>query len=327
MGHADAHDEAERWFVRLQEGVYPASELAAFERWRAADPAHAAAYREVEHLWALGGEAVKDPAVMAAAMRALHPSEPAPDRVRRWLLPAAALAAAATLAAVAVAPRWLAPPEPPPGTQHATRVGERRELRLPDGSAAMLDTATVLVERYGPRERRVELRQGRAQFQVQGNPERPFVVHAQGRTITAIGTVFQVRVGEETRITLLEGELAIATENGAGATRGAARLTSGQELTFDHEGRVGTVTAIDAKAARGWTEGKLFVDNWRLDALLAEMNRYNDTRLRLDDPALRELRISGVFRTGDQDMLVRMLQQGWSLRAERRDGQIVLSRQ
>lgn len=326
MGHADAHDEAERWFVRLQEGVYPASERAAFERWRAADPAHAAAYREVERLWALGGEAVKDPAVMAAAMRALHPSEPALDRVRRWLLPAAALAAAATLAAVVIAPRWLAPPEPP-GTQHATRVGEQRELRLPDGSLATLDTATVLVERYGPRERRVVLQQGRAQFQVQGNPERPFVVHAQGGTITAIGTVFQVRVGEETRITLLEGELAVATEDSAGASRGAARLTSGQELTFDHEGRVGAVTAIDAKAARGWTEGKLFVDNWRLHALLAEMNRYSDTRLRLDDPTLSELRISGVFRTGDQDMLVRMLQQGWSLRAERRDGEIVLSRQ
>jgi transmembrane sensor len=325
MGPADAHDEAERWFVRLQEGVYPASELAAFERWRAADPAHAAAYREVERLWALGGEAVKDPAVMAAAMRALHPSEPAPDRVRRWL-PAVALAAAATLAAVVAVPRWLAPPELPPGIQHVTRVGERRELRLPDGSMATLDTATVLVERYLARERRVELRQGRAQFQVQGNPERPFVVHAQGGTITAIGTVFQVRVGETTRITLLEGELAIATENGVGASRGVVRLTSGQELTFDHEGRVGAATAIDAKAARGWTEGKLFVDNWRLDALLAEMNRYSDTRLRLDDPALRGLRISGVFRTGDQDMLVRMLQQGWSLRAERRDGQIVLSR-
>ncbi len=325
MGQMSPHDEAEHWFVRLQESGYPASERAAFERWRAADPAHAAAYREVERVWTLGEEAVKDPEVMAAAMRALHSGELAPSPARRWFLPAAALAAAAALAVVVV-PHWLTP-SAPPGTQHATRVGEQRELRLPDGSLATLDTATALVERYGPRERRIDLKQGRAQFQVEGNPERPFVVHAQGGTITAIGTKFQVRVGNDTLVTLLEGELAIAVRSEAGGAREATRLASGQELTFDRDGRIGAIRPVDPKVASGWTEGKLFVDDWRLDALLAEMNRYSDTRLSLGDPALRELRVSGVFRIGDQDMLVRILQQGWSLQAERRNGEIVLSRQ
>ncbi len=80
---------------------------------------------------------------------------------------------------------------------------------------------------------------------------------------------------------------------------------------------------------RGWTEGNLVVKEWPLEAVVAEMNRYSDTKLRLGDPALGRVPISGVFKAGDQQSLVLALEYGWSFRVDPRPdaGEIVLSRQ
>ncbi len=54
------------------------------------------------------------------------------------------------------------------------------------------------------------------------------------------------------------------------------------------------------------------------------MNRYSARQVRLADPALGALTVSGVFHAGDQDALVAALERGWSLRAERSGEEIVL---
>lgn len=65
----------------------------------------------------------------------------------------------------------------------------------------------------------------------------------------------------------------------------------------------------------------------RLDELLTEMNRYSKQQVRLADPSMGGLTVSGVFHAGDQDALVAVLERGWSLRAERRGAdEIVLHR-
>lgn len=44
-------DQAEHWFARLRAGDCSTAEQGAFEAWRAADPAHAAAYAQTRQLW------------------------------------------------------------------------------------------------------------------------------------------------------------------------------------------------------------------------------------------------------------------------------------
>jgi len=312
---ADIHDEAELWFVRLLEPDCSAGERAAFERWLAASPDNAASYRAVERLWNLGEQAVQDPAVAAAAMRALQETAPPRRLAVRRFAPAFALAAAVVVAAVGLAPRWWPSSQPPAGTPYASAAGEQRTIALSDGSRIVLDTSSTLVERYSDVERRIDLSKGQAQFEVQGNPARPFVVHAQGGTVTAIGTAFQVRIdAAETTVTLIEGRLAVAT-NGDGDTRGTASLTAGQQVAYGRGG-IGAVRTADLQSARGWTEGKLFVDAWRLDDLLTEMNRYTRPQLRVGDAKLRDIRISGVFRTGDQASLLLALKHNWAIDAK-----------
>ncbi|MBE1162436.1 FecR domain-containing protein [Dyella sp. 7MK23] len=297
---------------------------AAFERWRDADAAHAAAYREVALLWKLSKAAMQDPALAAAARRALQPEPRA--RQRRWLIPAFA-AGFAALAVAAIVPRWLAPPADPAGITYTTSAGQQRTVTLSDGSSILLDTDSDVVVRYSARTRRVDLLRGQAQFSVQGNHAWPFVVHAGAGTVTAVGTQFQVRLDEQvTEVALLKGKLAIAAQAPGGATQDAS-LIGGQGLCYDQSGQISPVHNADLQQAKGWTQGQLFVHNWRLAELVAEMNRYSDTKLQLGDPSLQNVRISGVFRTSDQRTLLLLLQQGWAIRARRvSDTQIQLLR-
>jgi transmembrane sensor len=309
-----SHDEAEHWFVRLLEPDCPADERAAFERWCAADPAHATAYRDVEQLWKQSQDAVKDPAIMALAQRALR-REPQVRAPRRWVVPTFAVGLAA-LVALVVALRWPAPADPA-GVAYATAAGQQQTVTLTDGSSILLDTDSKVVVRYSQRTRRVDLLHGQAQFTVQGNHAWPFVVHAGAGTVTAVGTQFQVRLDDQaTDVALLKGKLAIAAEAPDGATQDAS-LVGGQALAYDESGHITPVHPIDMPQAQGWTQGKLFVHDWRLPALLAEMNRYSDTKLQLGDPSLQDIRISGVFRTNDQQTLLLLLQQGWPIHAKR----------
>jgi transmembrane sensor len=310
-----SHDSAELWFVRLLEPDCSADQRAAFERWRAADPAHAAAYRELELLWKQSKNAVKDPVIMAAAQRALlrEPDRRAP---RRWLFPALA-AGFAALAAIVVVPRWLATPADPVGVTYTTTAGQQQTIKLTDGSSILLDTDSVVVVRYSERTRRVDLRRGQAQFSVQGNHAWPFVVHAGAGTVTAVGTQFQVRLDDHnTDVALLKGKLAIVADAPDGATQDAS-LVGGQALAYDDGGHITPIHPIDTQQTQGWTQGKLFVHDWRLPALLAEMNRYSDTKLNIGDPSLQDIHISGVFRTNDQRTLLLLLQQGWPIHAKR----------
>lgn len=321
-GAPDTLEQAEHWFIRVSDPDCPGEVRAACARWRATSAEHEAAYLRVEDSWSLGGEALAgDPSMQLALRRAARPT---PRRRRRWLLPAAA-AAAVLLVSLLLVPYTLHQ-RPADGVEYTTAIGQQRTVTLPDGSSMVLDTDSDVRVRYGNARRRIDLLRGRAQFRVQGNPDWPFVVHAQGGTVTAVGTWFQVRLDrEKTDVTLLEGKLAIATRH-RGVERHAALLAR-QRLAFDRSGTISPVGVADLQAAEGWTAGKLFVDDWRLADLLQEMNRYSTHTVEVADPSVGNLRISGVFRTDDQQTLLLILEQGWSLQASRTAaGRVVLSR-
>jgi transmembrane sensor len=311
----DPYNAAGEWFARLLEADCPADERAAFERWRASDPSHAKAYREIELLWNQSREAVKDPQLMEAAKQALL-RESDVRAPRRWLFPALATGFAA-LAAVLVVPRWLATQTDPVGITYTTVAGQQQTVKLSDGSSILIDTDSEVVVRYSERTRRVDLLRGQAQFTVQGNHAWPFVVHAADGTVTAVGTQFQVRLDAHTTdVALLKGKLAIAAQSPDGDTQDAS-LVGGQGLAYDDSGHITPVHPLDMQQAQGWTQGKLFIHDWRLPDLLAEMNRYSNTKLHIGDPSLQDIRISGVFRTNDQQTLMLVLQQGWPIHTRR----------
>ncbi|MBZ4039717.1 FecR family protein [Novilysobacter selenitireducens] len=323
MNHTSASDgianEAAHWVARLESPACEPADRAAFEDWLAQSPAHLAAYLEMERLHADAAALAGDDLLRAAARRARRSavSSHRPRLLRT--LPAIA----ATLAIAAGAAWWGLRPVPVPvaGVAHVTGVGEQRTVVLDDGTRMTLDTDTRVEARFDADARAVVVERGRVQFEVGRDPARPFRVEAGPGVVRDIGTTFQVvRRGDAVQVALLDGVVMVD-----GAGRETVTLAPGQQIEVEAAGDVGMAAPLDTVAAAGWPKGELVFQQRPLASLLEEMNRYSDTRVRLADPALGEIRVSGVFHMHDQAALVAALEQGWALRArEVEGGDIVL---
>ncbi|HKZ10141.1 MAG TPA: FecR domain-containing protein [Rhodanobacteraceae bacterium] len=306
--------EAERWLVRLLDVDTNDPRRVEFERWIAADPVHAKAYRQTEELWRLGVEAARHPDLRAAANRAVGRAHSGPGRqLRIWLAPAMAVAAAVFFLGGVVALWWPAHQVPPYGIRYATRTGQQQTIQLQDGSALLLDTDSAVIVRYGVKARGIVLLHGRAEFRVRHDDDWPFIVSAAGGTVTDVGTTFQVSIGSrhEVSVVLLEGKVSVATAHSN------STLTTGEALRFDHARVVRVPHPADLQEALGWTSGEVVASGWTLPRLLAEMNRYSGTTLEMGDASLRNIRVTGTFRAGDQATLLKVLESGWPIRAHR----------
>ena len=312
----DRPGNAEEWLARLHSPARSAQDEEAFELWRAADPEHAAAFAEVEYLHRnaalLGGDPMLR-AVARAARRDLARRRVArPTRQGWWI---AAGIAACLLLAVSIV-QIVSDRHGRGGQTYAAGVGLPQSVVLSDGTRVQLDAETSLVARFDGHQREVILRNGRAQFQVAHDTGRPFLVVAGGNLIRDVGTTFQVsRSADGVTVGLLEGSVSVSRDTVGHAW--VSDLKPAQQLHVDASGQAGAVTPLDVDAARGWTRGELVFSEQRLDTLLQAMNRYSTTQLRLGDPSLAGLRVSGRFHAGDPQALAEALAQGWKLRVVR----------
>lgn len=259
------------------------------EAWLAADARHRDAYQRMERLWSHAGHLRDD-----GDLQALKTRELAAVRRERWFrsghLLAAALLALALFGGMVYG--FLRTKEAPPPVSYATRLGEQRTEVLEDGSRIVLNTDSTIAVRYVQDRRDVELQRGEAQFDVAHDAARPFTVRAGEGTVTALGTRFQVRRdADATIVTLLQGKVDVA--------QGSERrvLQPNEQARFSAAGiRVAT---IDPAQVSGWLEGWLRFRNTSLADVVAEANRYSARKLRLDDPALADIAVSGNFHAGD----------------------------
>lgn len=308
----DRGDQAEYWYQRMHAADCTSTERAEFERWRSKHPQHAAAYAHTGHLyqravelrldprWQAIGKATRQRAARAARVR----------RAIRWSLPMAAV----LVLALGLGWRFWDPAQPE--LRYATAIGERRALDLEDGSRVVLDTDSALAVRFSRKQRNLVLEHGQAQFSVAKQPQRPFIVQAGEGRVEATGTQFQVRKRDDSvRVTLMEG-IVIVSAPDVIARNHAVTLAAGEQVSFG-EGKPWDRGTADMEAAEGWTRGEQIFDRRPLREVVEEMNRYSQVKLRLADPSLNELPVSGAFYDNDQESMIRALELGWSLRAER----------
>lgn len=318
----DPRDIAAGWFARMRSGDMTEADEAKLTRWLEAAPEHRAAYESVRRGWAAAAALRTDPQILA-----LRERWNAPSRGRRAAFgPIAAAVLAAVSLATAGSVGWSvwSGPHPLNDQSYQTAVGERSTIELPDGSEMVLSTDTVVRTRADRERRLVYLERGQAYFKVAHNPARPFVVAAGGKTVTALGTAFEVRLdGRQVKVTLVEGRVRVesplpspvrpgdrpaATAAGVSvASSQAVDMNAGSQLIAPPQAEW-RVTAANVVVETSWTRGQLIFDDASLETVVGELNRYSDKKIVLDDAALGEARISGVFRPGQVDSFVRTVE-------------------
>lgn len=312
----DPAEAAAEWLVRLDGDSVSESDGRAFDRWLAASPEHAEAYRRAQAAWDQF-EGLADDRIGQALIQSAMESEPA----RRFSMPyslAAGILVAAVIAALLlgnsdepVDPSSLvASIDAPDVPDYETGVGERLDFSLPDGTKVTLNTSSTLDVAFGDERRIVRLVRGQAYFDVAHNPDRPFTVVAGDRRITALGTAFDVRVDDgETQVLLFDGEIEVAPERAApGANRPAAavpavKVTAGQGVRFAG-GEIFRVEQVDPERQLKWRNGLIVLEDETLSAAVSEFNRYTKRPIVIVDSGLGNLRVSGVFRTDKPEHFV-----------------------
>jgi transmembrane sensor len=298
--------EAAAWLARLHGPGRNAEFEAGLQRWLREQPANARAFERMTDSWELATS-------VAAGHLPRRTVRERPATSLRWAL-VAGVAAIGILVAVAVHLMARAP-------SYATLVGEQRTVRLDDGSRISLNSLSRIVVDYSRRERLIRLEEGEAYFEVASNPRRPFVVLAGSREVTAVGTTFTVRQEPDRfEVTLLEGKVIVSSEEHASPT---VTLQPGQRLTWHAQSEPRIDTPAPASVA-AWRRGEIMLDRTTLAEAAREMNRYDQTRLVIDDAAVAGLLIGGIFRTGDNLSFARAMAEMHHLRLVRVGSEIRL---
>lgn len=310
-----AQEEAAEWLARL--GDYPISTqtVREFRDWRD-DPANDAAYEEAEAFWEANGQIAADPEIMRMTEEALRRRR---RSWRDWLrLPSIRLTLVVATLLVAGLGVVMASRMFP---TYSTAPGELRVVRLEDGSRIHLNVDSQVRVRFSRGERRLTLAKGEAYFDVAHDASRPFIVEADGASVRALGTKFDIRrQGGAIQVTLVEGRVRV--EQG-GAAR-AWTLTPNQKLLLSANRAAQPVTA-DAAQSTSWTTGRLTFHETPLAEAVAEVNRYGKDRIALGDEDLKARRVTGYFDVGDTDSFVKGVAMILELDASpARDGVITL---
>lgn len=319
-GEAAAH-----WVVRHDAGPLGSNDSAEFDRWHK-DPVHADAYRKASGAIALFDLAQADDPNLRALRQAALDAAPVPRQ--RYRL-AGGLAIAASIAAVIgfvgfeQGNRLPGSPAKPAAVVAAngpdarstepvvyrTGVGERRVVKLPDGSIVTMNTSTRMAVAFTDGRRLIRLSRGQALFEVAHDAARPFTVEAADRQVTALGTIFEVRVDPgRVNVILFRGRVVVDRQPDAGSGNDEVRvqptiLKPGQQ--FDVElGAPQKVATVDVDRQSLWRTGFVEFDDETLGHAVAEMNRYASKPIVLDNDGVASLRVSGLFRTGSPDQFI-----------------------
>jgi len=295
-------DEAASWLTLAQQRSLDAHEAAQLEAWRRHSEAHERAWQAALELQRMFNELPPDIGGEVLGRRRTD------RRAVLKSLAALAFAAPAGYAAWLQVPRWTA--------DYRTDTGEQQDVTLPDGSHLALNTASVVRLDYSERTRRLVLVEGEILVSTgarSASDGRAFVVQSRHGTVQALGTRFSVRDLRDGRTRVSVFADAVLVTPGEG--RQDYRVEAGQVLDFDARQVFGP-TAHD-QPVPAWTRGQIISHDTRLADFLAELSRYRHGVLRCD-PAVAELRLSGVFQLDDTDHVLDLLGETLPVRLERR---------
>lgn len=325
---ADAiRDEAMDWRLQHEAGELSQAQRDAFAAWLAQSERHRDAYEGLERFWRATGSLDHHPDY--AAMLRRTEAAVGRGRLTRRALAASFAAAVAGLGGLGVYDKVA--PKPLADQAFRTAVGQQATVTLPDGSQVTLNTDTVVRTAADETRRLVYLEKGQAYFKVARDRRHPFVVSAAGRTVTALGTAFDVRVDHgRLKVILVEGKVRVEAAKpprppaaGDGGPM-ATDMSAGSQLLASNDAEW-RLTPTNVVRETSWVKGQLVFDGAPLSRVVEEMNRYSTRKIAIADPGLAERRVGGNFAAGDVQGFAMILEAaGIATLREEPDGRILV---
>ena len=344
--HRQIERDAALWLARRDAGGWADRQQNALDAWLAENTSHRVAFLRLEAAWqesarlqafAAGNGGGRIPArgewahspyfapSIGGEKTVLRGRRAASRKRRRWPVFAGIAASLLVAAAVAGGLAWR-------DYMHVDRaawgtaMGARQIVHLPDGSTATLGSETGVRMAFSRGERDLELTRGEAFFDVAHDAARPFVVHANGYRVTAVGTRFDVRRDAgQLRVVVTRG--LVRLQSAHDPAKPPAMLPAGSIATVaDGDLAISRVTVDEARETLSWRSGFVVFHRTPLAEAVREFNRYNTRQIVIADSSLDALRVGGNFKLDNSDAFVRLMQAVFPVQAEQQGHEIVLTR-
>ncbi len=293
--------QAAEW-VTLHERGLTDEEKSAFEKWLSKDPSNEACFFEYQVTLA-GFEAMDE-------WKPAYSTSPNPDLLdnkshvkTKVFVALGGLAAAITIAVSLLTIMQF-------GTGNAEQVivktyqAQSYEKHfLDDGSAFYLQKGSEVAVSYNSSERHIELIKGEAEFVVNHDPRRPFIVSTEVGRVTALGTVFSVfEDAGYWEVFVKEGKVRVAevkedSRPDRSSEHYTTELVAGQriiELLTDEEfsPEVETLVGEALEARLAWKDQIIEMVSVPLSEILLEFKDFSSQTVVISDEELKTMRMT-----------------------------------
>ncbi len=280
-------EDAAHFLVLLESGSASADDRARLQRWREQSAHHEQTWQRAQ---GLRQRFAGLPPELAMA------SLDRPDHGRRTALKRALIVAALLPAG------WMLAQQAPIAALRAdvrTAAGDRRDLRLQQGSLLQLDTASALNIELEQGKRLLTLIEGEMALNMGKDVKAMTIRTRQGRVQVSDAELCVRQLGDTCLVSVWRGDVELFPAHGP-----SMRVQPGQRAAMS-AAQVSPAQTFDTRQP-GWRQGVLSVENQPLGVFLAELSRYRPGILRWE-PELERLNVTGTFRLDDTDQILRLL--------------------
>lgn len=319
--------------TRHLSGESNASEEKELKRWLAADPENSRLLNQYRTVWEKLGRIESVAGIdLDAEWNILEsrmeesgkvvPLQPGLKRSAAYYLGriavAAMLAVILTFSGIYVVNRY--------GYKTLATMDQPEEIVLPDGSTVTMNHYSSLKypRRFSGEIRSIEL-EGEGFFEVESDPDHPFVINTRDVDIKVLGTSFNVNAYSENaavEVTVTTGEVAVTRH---GEVPKTIILKPGNKGVYKKTEQTLEITQDIDKNYLAWkTKSFVFEDHTLLD-VSKQLNKVYQAEIIIDSDSLKDARITTTFDDQSLDAILNVLSATLDLDVRKSNGQIILS--
>lgn len=179
-----------------------------------------------------------------------------------------------------------------------TERGQKRTVKLSDGTIVKLNAESKLTypETFANDKVREVSLEGEAFFDVETNPEKPFIIQSRDIITTVLGTSFNINAYSDmdnTKVTVETGKVLVTSIDNTGLYES---LTPGKQAVYSKKEKSLSVFNVSSDKYWAWKEGILLFENMPLTEAFDHLGRWYNVDFIFENSSLKGCTINGEFK-------------------------------
>lgn len=181
---------------------------------------------------------------------------------------------------------------------------KKENIQLKDGSVVYLNANAEFSYplTFDGSTREVELKKGEAFFEVERNPEKPFIIHAGKVSVTVLGTSFNTKVNEDSvEVIVSTGKVSVEGENGK------AMLTPGKRAVYYLKQEKILSGENSDPNFLAWKSGLLVFNNTPVHVVLNKVAELYGVQIEYNVSDVAGRQLTGRYKTDNLEQLLQVI--------------------